>query len=160
MSSPGRLIAGPLVIRCALGAGGIIHRKREGDGGTPAGRLRLLSGFFRSDRIGRPRSALSFVALRSNHGWCDDPSASLYNRLVFLPFRRRHERMWREDQLYDTLLYLNYNMKPRSKGRGSAIFFHLASENLSATAGCVAISQSDMRRLLPRLGRDTVMIIR
>lgn len=156
----GRLVAGSLVIRCALGVGGIIYGKREGDGGTPAGRWRLLSGFYRSDRTGRPRSVFPFVALRRNHGWCDDPKSSLYNKPIFLPSRHRHERMWREDHLYDTLIILDYNMKPCRKGRGSAIFFHLASESLSATSGCVAISESDMRRLLPRLGRDAVMIIR
>lgn len=160
MSSPGRLIAGSLVIRCALGAGGIIHRKREGDGGTPAGRFRLLSGFFRSDRIGRPQSTFSFVALHAKHGWCDNSSSSLYNKMVLLPFRQRCESLWRDDHLYDAIIILDYNMVPRCKGRGSAIFLHLASEKLSATAGCVAISQRDMRRLLPRLGRGCTMIIR
>jgi L,D-peptidoglycan transpeptidase YkuD (ErfK/YbiS/YcfS/YnhG family) len=158
--SCGRLIAGSLVIRCALGAGGIVYRKREGDGGTPAGRWRLRSGFFRSDRMGRPLSALPLVELHDNHGWCDDPSSSSYNKFVVLPFLQRHERLWRDDQLYDIVIILNYNMIPRRKSRGSAIFFHLASENFSATAGCIAISQRDMRRLLPRLGRGCVMVIR
>jgi L,D-peptidoglycan transpeptidase YkuD (ErfK/YbiS/YcfS/YnhG family) len=67
--------------------------------------------------------------------------------------------MWRADQLYDTLIILDYNLIVRNKGRGSAIFFHLAGETLSATAGCVAISRNDMRRLLPRLGRHTVVTI-
>lgn len=158
--SHGRLIAGPLVIRCALGTSGIAHRKREGDGATPAGRFRLLSGFFRSDRMARPPSTLPLVALRTDHGWCDDPSSPPYNRLISLPCRQSHERLWRKDDLYNIIIILHYNMKPRSKGRGSAIFFHLADEKPAATAGCVAISRADMRRLLPRLGRGTVMIIR
>lgn len=160
MAGAGRLIAEPLVLRCALGAGGIVHRKREGDAGTPAGCLAVLSGFFRPDRTARPRSRLPFVALRRNHGWCDEASSSLYNTLVCLPLRHHHERLWREDRLYDTVIVLNYNMKPRKKGCGSAIFFHLADQSFSATAGCVAISPSDMRRLLPRLARKSVLIVR
>lgn len=156
----GHLIAGPLVLHCALGVGGIVHRKREGDGGTPAGRWRLLSGFFRFDRIGRPRSPLSFTALRRDLGWCDDSSSASYNKLIFLPFRHQHEKLWRDDRLYDTIIILDYNMNPSRKGRGSAIFFHIASDSFSPTAGCIAISRNDMRRLLPRLGRDCVVIIR
>ncbi|MFD0938172.1 L,D-transpeptidase catalytic domain protein, partial [Methylobacterium trifolii] len=33
----GRLLADGSVIACALGAGGIVRRKREGDGGSPHG---------------------------------------------------------------------------------------------------------------------------
>ena len=38
----GWLIAGPLRIACALGPAGILRDKREGDGGTPAGRFEIL----------------------------------------------------------------------------------------------------------------------
>ena len=156
----GRLIAGPLAIRCALGTGGIQRRKREGDGATPAGRFRLLTGFFRADRLPRPVSALPLAALSRDTGWCDDASAAAYNRPVRLPCRSRHEIMWRQDRLYDLVIVLDYNIKPCRKGRGSAIFLHVAGDNDAPTAGCVAISPADMRRLLPRLARDCLMIVR
>jgi L,D-peptidoglycan transpeptidase YkuD (ErfK/YbiS/YcfS/YnhG family) len=35
----GWLVAGPLRFSCALGPAGIVRRKREGDGATPADRL-------------------------------------------------------------------------------------------------------------------------
>jgi L,D-peptidoglycan transpeptidase YkuD (ErfK/YbiS/YcfS/YnhG family) len=159
-AAAGRLAAGPLAIRCALGPAGLAHAKREGDGATPIGRFRLVEGFYRPDRIQRIRTALPFAALRRNFGWCDDPASALYNRLVHLPCRSRHEALWRDDGLYDTLIVLDYNFKPRCKSRGSAIFLHVASEDFSATAGCVAIAAGDMRRLLPRLARDCVIVIR
>ena len=60
--------------------------------------------------------------------------------------------MWRADHLYDLTFVLDQNFTRRAKGRGSAIFFHLARPGLTPTAGCVAISAADMRKLAPRLG--------
>jgi L,D-peptidoglycan transpeptidase YkuD (ErfK/YbiS/YcfS/YnhG family) len=48
---------------------------------------------------------------------------------------------------------MDYNIRPAIRGRGSAIFFHLATDDLGPTAGCVALRPADMRRLLPRLAR-------
>jgi L,D-peptidoglycan transpeptidase YkuD (ErfK/YbiS/YcfS/YnhG family) len=156
----GRLQAGAVVMPCAIGAGRIRHTKREGDGATPAGRLLLLQGFFRADRIVRPQTQLPLRALRPQDGWCDDPAAASYNRPVRLPNRCGHEDMWRADGLYDVVIVLDYNMRPRQKGRGSAIFLHCARPDLAPTAGCIALRPADMRRLLPRLGRRVWLTIR
>jgi L,D-peptidoglycan transpeptidase YkuD (ErfK/YbiS/YcfS/YnhG family) len=67
--------------------------------------------------------------------------------------------MWREDHLYDLTFVLDQNFSRRAKGRGSAIFLHLARDGLTPTAGCVAISAADMRKLAPRLARGAVMVI-
>jgi L,D-peptidoglycan transpeptidase YkuD (ErfK/YbiS/YcfS/YnhG family) len=158
--SAGRLAAGTVSIRCALGVRGIVHDKREGDGRTPAGRFRLLGGFFRADRLRRPKSALFFTPLRHEQGWCDDPSTPTYNRPVRLPFPKRHETMWRGDRLYNVVIVLNYNINPRHKNRGSAIFLHIANEYYDGTAGCIAISPKDMQRLLPRLAPDCILEVR
>src|SRR3546814_19709072 len=49
-----------------------------------------------------------------------------YNRLVRLPFAASHERMWRDDGLYDLVVEIGYNDMPPVPGLGSAIFLHLA----------------------------------
>ena len=67
--------------------------------------------------------------------------------------------MWRDDNLYDLTFVLDYNVCPRGKSAGSAIFFHLARPGLTPTAGCVAIRAADMRRLAPRLAAGAVMMI-
>ena len=87
------------------------------------------------------------------------PVEPRYNRPVRLPARDGAERMWREDHLYDLTFVLDQNFSRRAKGRGSAIFFHLARPGLTPTAGCVAISAADMRKLAPRLARGAVMVI-
>lgn len=155
----GWLTAGPFRIACALGPAGIVRLKREGDRGTPAGRFALLWGYFRPDR---PRPAMGGVPLRplcQEQGWCENPGSPRYNRPVRLPAADCTDRMWRQDRLYDLVFVLDQNFRRRAKGRGSAIFFHIARPEMTPTAGCVAISAADMRRLAPRLGRGATMRI-
>ena len=98
-------------------------------------------------------------AMRRETGWCEDPASPRYNRPVSLPARDCTDRMWREDRLYDLTFVLDQNFTRRAKGRGSAIFFHLARPGLTPTAGCVAISAADMRKLAPRLRARAVISI-
>ena len=156
----GRLVAGPLVVPCALGRGGTVRNKREGDGGTPVGRFRLLAAAFRPDRGCRPRTLLPLKAIRPEDGWCDDPRDRRYNRPIRLPDPAGHERMWREDGLYDLVLDLACNRGPIRRGRGSAIFLHLAQPGFRPTEGCVAVDRAVLRRLLARLGPQTWIEIR
>ncbi|MFO1102701.1 MAG: L,D-transpeptidase family protein [Methylocystis sp.] len=146
----GRLIAGTLVLPCALGRSGITRCKREGDGATPAGRWPLLYFYLRAPLPLR----LLWRRMRRGDIWCDDPRSFLYNKPLHGPSRLGHEEMWRKDELYDAVGVLDYNLRPRTRGRGSAIFFHVATGDLSPTAGCVALRARDMARLLPRLGRS------
>jgi L,D-peptidoglycan transpeptidase YkuD (ErfK/YbiS/YcfS/YnhG family) len=155
----GRLHAGPVAIVCAIGAGGIRQDKREGDLATPAGQFRLLEGFYRPAAVGRLKTRLRLRQLNPHDGWCDDPAAPTYNRRITLPDRHRHEALWRADGLYDLVFVLDYNIAPRRKNRGSAIFLHCAGPDLSPTAGCVALRLADLRRLLPRLSRKIRLVI-
>jgi L,D-peptidoglycan transpeptidase YkuD (ErfK/YbiS/YcfS/YnhG family) len=152
--------AGTLSLRCALGLGGIVRDKREGDHATPAGEFRLLSGFFRADRLPRPAAPFAMRRIGARQGWCDDPAQALYNRPVVLPCGFSHERFWREDRLYDRLIVLDYNISPRRRNRGSAIFLHCCREGFQPTEGCIALDPADLRRLLPRLSRKTAIIVR
>lgn len=156
----GRLQAGPLVLRCALGRAGPVRDKREGDHASPVGAWRARYGLYRADRIARPRSGLRLRPIRELDGWCDDPGSALYNRPVRLPFAGSAEKLRRDDGLYDIVIVLDYNLSPRRRGRGSAIFLHCAREGFAPTEGCVALRLDDLRRLLARLSRDSVLTIR
>ena len=158
--SNGRLHIGQASIPCRLGPGGVAHDKREGDGATPAGHFRLARALYRANSGMRlPRNVPS-RPIRKDDIWCDASGHGQYNRPGRLPFAPSHERLWREDHLYDLVFVLDYNLRPRAQGRGSAIFFHLERDRSSATAGCVAISAAAMRRLAPRLGKGVTMRIR
>jgi L,D-peptidoglycan transpeptidase YkuD (ErfK/YbiS/YcfS/YnhG family) len=144
---------------CALGRSGVRVRKREGDGATPKGSFSILGAYFRADRTVRPITAFPLRATRGDDGWCDDPGSFRYNRPARLPFRFRCENMWLTDGVYDIVLVTNYNMHPRVRGAGSAIFIHLRRDGWKPTEGCVALDRADVRRLLPRLARQVKVII-
>ena len=80
-------------------------------------------------------------------GWCDDPKSKFYNKLVKLPFKYRHEKMFRKDKKYDLVIPINYNSEKILKNKGSAIFIHL-TKNYKKTLGCIALKERDMLILL------------
>ncbi len=134
--------------RCALGKGGIRRDKREGDGATPVGLLPLRRVLYRADRVAAPRCRTGVEPIAPSDGWCDDPGHADYNRPVRLPHPARHEALWREDPLYDIIGVLGWNDAPVERGRGSAIFLHLARADLAPTEGCIALPERDLRAVL------------
>lgn len=137
------------VWRCALGRGGIRADKREGDGATPAALMPLRRVLYRADRLAPPAGCrVPVEPIAPTDGWCDDPAHPDYNRRIALPHPARHERLWREDALYDILGVLGWNDEPVQRGRGSAIFLHLARPDYAPTEGCIALAERDLRALL------------
>lgn len=142
---------------CALGRAGCRARKREGDGATPIGQWRVSAVLYRADRMRRPRTPLPVRAIRRHDGWCDASADRNYNRPVRLPYAASAERLWREDALYDVVVVLHYNERPRVRGRGSAIFMHVARPAYTPTEGCIALAREHLLRLLERLPARAVI---
>ena len=88
------------------------------------------------------------ATLRPEDGWCDDPDDAAYNRPVRLPYAASHERLWRDDGIYDVIVVLGHNDDPPVPGRGSAIFLHVARPDYGPTAGCVALALADLLTVL------------
>jgi L,D-peptidoglycan transpeptidase YkuD (ErfK/YbiS/YcfS/YnhG family) len=155
----GVLLAGPLAIPVVLGRSGILANKREGDGGTPRGRFRLIRLWWRADRAPRPPTLLPVRRITPDLAWCENTADRRYNR----PFRRSAnepgDRLWRNDRLYDFIVEINHNNRPRVAGRGSAVFVHVARPNRGPTAGCVALTADTLKNLLARLGPGTRIVI-
>ena len=97
--------------------------------------------------------------LTPSDGWVDEPSDANYNRLVSVPYPASAERMWREDDLYDALVVIGYNMDPVVPGAGSAIFLHIATPDFAPTAGCVAVKKEILLGLLRLLGPGSKIAI-
>jgi L,D-peptidoglycan transpeptidase YkuD (ErfK/YbiS/YcfS/YnhG family) len=155
----GWLKAGPLTLRVALGRAGIRADKREGDGGTPRGAFRPLRLWWRADRLPRPPALLPVCRIGAADAWCEDPGDRRYNR----PFRRSANEpgdiLARADHLYDLLVEIDHNARPRVAGRGSAVFIHVARASFGPTAGCIALRRRDLKILLTRLSPKTRILV-
>lgn len=158
-SPVGRLTCGNLVLRCALGRSGIRSQKREGDGATPRGVFGLERAYWRRDALGRPRTGLALAIIRPEHGWCDAANDRNYNCPIVHPYPASAEHLWRTDRLYDVVVVVGYNRRPRRRGAGSAIFMHVAAKGLRPTEGCVALARSDLLKVLARIGPRTRIAI-
>ncbi len=148
-------------VTCALGRNGVIAAAygREGDGATPLGTWPLRRVFYRTDRLQCPETGLETVPLQPHDGWCDAPADPLYNRPVTLPYPASHEKLWREDNVYDVIIELGFNDDPPVPGLGSAIFWHLVRGDYEPTEGCVALALDDMLAALRLAGPGSVLEI-
>ncbi len=144
----GRFVLQGAVFRAALGRRGVTEHKAEGDGATPVGLMPLRRVLYRADRLRAPDCAVPVEPIAENDGWCDDPLSADYNRLVRLPQDAHHEELWRTDGLYDVVGVLGWNDAPVVKGRGSAIFLHVARSDYAPTDGCVALALADLLHVL------------
>ena len=65
----------------------------------------------------------------------------------------------RADRLYDFIIEIDHNTRPRVAGRGSAVFIHVARPAFAPTAGCVALRLDALRRLLKQVGPRTRLMV-
>jgi len=144
---------------CAIGRGGIVTNKREGDGATPAGEFELRRVLYRADRMPCPDTALEVNPIGPRDGWCDAPGHPEYNCQVQLPINASAERLRRADPVYDIIVVLGHNDAPVIDGAGSAIFIHIAKPNFAPTAGCVALRRADLLAVLRICGPGSSILI-
>jgi L,D-peptidoglycan transpeptidase YkuD (ErfK/YbiS/YcfS/YnhG family) len=153
------LVVGQRAIRAALGRASIKAAKREGDGATPAGRFHPVRLWWRADRLPRPRTLLPVRRIAADDAWCENPKDRRYNR----PFRRSAnepgDHLKRGDGLYDLIVEIDHNTRPRVAGHGSAVFIHVARPGFGPTAGCIALTRGDLQRLVHRLSPKTRIIV-
>jgi L,D-peptidoglycan transpeptidase YkuD (ErfK/YbiS/YcfS/YnhG family) len=121
--------------------------KREGDGRTPAGIFPLETVFGYEPSV---PTRMPYRQATVDDLWIDDVQAEDYNRWVRRGTTQAasFERMRRDDDLYKYGIIVEYNTNPVIKGQGSAIFFHLWRGKGLATAGCIALSEADLLRIL------------
>ena len=92
-------------------------------------------------------------------GWCDDPESKNYNKQIIIPNKFSYEKMYRNDNIYDLILVLNYNTKPVVKNKGSAIFIHISKKSYPKTNGCIALQKRDLINLISKINKRTKVFI-
>ncbi|MFV8327377.1 L,D-transpeptidase family protein [Flavobacterium sp. ZS1P14] len=120
--------------------------KREGDGKSPTGIFRLGKLYaYEKQR----NTLLENQQTTADDKWIDDPNSEDYNTHVKGPTNAKsYENLLLNTDAYKYCLVIEYNTNPIIKGKGSAIFFHLAVKKSSFTAGCVAINEEIMKRMV------------
>ncbi len=121
--------------------------KREGDGCSPYGlyRIGMAFGYQASCTTRMP-----YRQMTADDIWVDDPAVPDYNRLVkkAATKAKSFEYMRRKDNLYKFGLVVEYNTDPVIAGHGSAIFIHIWSRQYGPTAGCLAMSEENLLKVL------------
>ena len=141
--------------RCALGKAGVNKKIKEGDGITPKGVFKITKIYYRADKIKVIKTNIKKIRITKNMGWCDDPASRFYNRQVKLPSKFSHEKLYRNDDLYDLIAVLNYNTDPVIKNKGSAIFMHVSESSYKKTEGCIALKKDDLIKILMQIKKNT-----
>jgi L,D-peptidoglycan transpeptidase YkuD (ErfK/YbiS/YcfS/YnhG family) len=144
-----------LKFRCALGKAGIQKKIKEGDKITPKGTYKILTIYYREDRIKKIKCSIRKVKITKQMGWCDDSKSKYYNKQIKIPSKLSHETLYRKDNIYDIVCVINYNINPTLKKKGSAIFLHVSRNKYQKTKGCIALKKNHLKKLLSLIKRNT-----
>ena len=141
------------IYNCSLGINGLTKNKIEGDGCTPIGSFSLGRIFYRIDRVKKLEVKKKLSVIKKNMFWSDDPFSADYNKLI-LSKSDSCEKLYRKDYIYDILVVINFNIKPIQKGKGSAIFLHVAKLGYKPTRGCIGLKKNDLIDVLKKITKN------
>lgn len=144
--------------RAVIGRNGLakIDEKREGDGKTPQGVFDLTRAFGYDATL---TTGLNYRQVSSKDLWVDDVDSSDYNQWVQTTTATSYEKLRRDDHLYRMAAVIEYNTDTIVKGNGSAIFLHIWRKYYKPTAGCVALSERNLKRILSKLNVERKPVI-
>ena len=148
------LLFGEFKFKCSIGKNGSTSSKIEGDKKTPKGIYSLGPLFYRKDKFKNPETKIKKIPIRKNMGWCDDIDNKKYNKLIKINKKIKHEKLFRQNMVYDLLIPINYNTKKPVRKKGSAIFIHLTND-YKKTLGCIALKENDLLTILKLIDKKT-----
>lgn len=127
--------------------------KKEGDGNSPAG-IFYLSGLF---GYGDISSKMTSIKVDQQTYCVDDSKSAYYNQIVKTDTVKKDwtsaETMRMKSDVYKYGIFVDYNVKPVIPGLGSCIFMHIWSGSTSPTAGCTAMKEADILKLIDFLDK-------
>ena len=136
-----------------------VLKKREGDKITPKGRYKLIKIFYKKRQLNEIRTKIPKIEIKKNFAWCTDSNNKSYNSLINKPIGCEYEDLFREDNLYDIMIVLDFNYTSPIKYKGSAIFLHCSENETKFTEGCIAMKKKDLLKLIPRITLSCNLII-
>jgi L,D-peptidoglycan transpeptidase YkuD (ErfK/YbiS/YcfS/YnhG family) len=142
--------------KCVIGKNGL-GKTAEGDNKTPVGIFDISEVFYRKDKLSNLITKLPTIPIERGYAWCDVSASEDYNKFTLLSSPRCRgttENLYRDDNLYDIIVPIEYNKNGIPK-KGSAIFLHVAREGYSPTSGCVCMAKEDLVSLLSEINTKT-----
>lgn len=125
--------------------------KREGDRCAPAGVFSLDSAFGSMTAKESGVSRFPWQQMTSHHAGVDDFHSAHYNRIVDAARMKRDwssaENMMPPNGVYRRGLIVRHNWDQK-QGAGSCIFIHIWRGPRSTTAGCTAMAEKNLVRVL------------
>ncbi|WP_439812528.1 L,D-transpeptidase family protein [Streptomyces sp. P9-2] len=136
--------------KARFGANGLTEgtARKQGTNTTPTGLYGLPYAFGIEAAPSGTRSA--YRRVRQNSWWCQDDNSRVYNR--WTEPRAADCRASQAEHLityrtqYAHALVVDFNYRRPVRGRGAGIFLHVNGRG--ATAGCVSVPKSAMRKIL------------
>ena len=154
----GVLIYDNIQCKCFVGSSGIGKKTHEGDKVTPVGTFEFSEVFYRPDKVKFLKTCLPLKKINKTSFWCVDPKSKFYNRFQT---KKNYicEDLYRDDDLYDIFITLNYNLDNIKKFKGSAIFLHCSHVTKDYTDGCIALEKEQLLKLLNSIKTYSKLII-
>jgi D-alanyl-D-alanine dipeptidase len=136
--------------------------KHEGDGKSPAGAFEVR-GVYGYAAAPPPATVLPYTQVTADWQCVDDPASHHYTQIVdrsrTLPIDwTSAEEMRRRDELYTWVIDIAHN-RSAAPGAGSCIFFHVWRGPASSTAGCTAMPEPTLARLIGGLDATAVYVL-
>ena len=137
-----------------------VGKEKEGDYKTPLGIFRLSLPF---GILPDPGAKMGYIQVDENMCWCGCDASGHYNRLMDMracshACAKPEERLSDYPGAYNYAMFIDYN-GDGIPGKGCCIFLHCFGEH-PHTAGCVAVSEEDMVKILRWAGPGTGIMIK
>lgn len=135
-----------------------INKKRQGDRKTPVGIYHITMAFGRKKSPGT--AGIAYTKLNKYHYWSCEKST--YNQ--FIDVRKLGRKQMSGEHLIDYKPWYNYALamdynKKCVYLKGAGIFLHCVGGGRKYTAGCVAVSQNNMKKIVKNTTTHTNICI-
>ena len=146
-------------VPCHYGKNGLSADRHDGDGTTPIGLFKVLYCFGNAPN---PGAGMTYREIQRTSYWSGEKED--YNTWVDLePGSRemkRSEYLYKFKISYKYAMAIDFNTNPVVWGKGFAIFIHCDYLDDQTTAGCVAIEEKYMLRLVKECKEGTYLWVR
>ncbi|WP_157800180.1 L,D-transpeptidase family protein [Sporolactobacillus pectinivorans] len=144
-----------LITTGIIGKSGFTHSFSEWSEGSPVGKYTITQAF---GRYKNPGTNLPYHRISKSDVWVDNVHSKYYNTLQNMYRVHQYSEKMNIPQ-YDYGFVINYNTQ-RVRGKGSAVFFHIALGKYKYTLGCTAVSEENVVRIMKWLNpKDKPVII-